>query len=81
MRKVGQPERGPGSVSIQSLRICSATGSAAILCTGELDVIRKEAWPFYRTISGFRLCCELEEPEGPKGYTAAILVRVVATDG
>jgi len=23
----------------------------AILCTGGLDVIRKEAWPFYRTIS------------------------------
>jgi len=25
------------------------------------------AWPFYRTISGVRLCCELEEPKGPKG--------------
>ena len=23
--------------------------SAAILCTGGSDVIRKEAWPFYRT--------------------------------
>ena len=32
-----------------------------------LAVIRKEAWPFYRTISGVRLCWELEEPEGPKG--------------
>ena len=32
-----------------------------------LDVIRKEAWPFYRTISGVRLCWELEEPKGPKG--------------
>ena len=31
------------------------------------DVIRKEAWPFYRTISGVRLCWELEKPEGPKG--------------
>ena len=31
-----------------------------------LDVIRKQAWPFYRTISGVRLCWELEEPEGPK---------------
>ena len=31
------------------------------------DVIRKEAWPFYRTISGVRLCWELEEPKGPKG--------------
>ena len=36
-------------------------------CTGELDVIRKEAWSFYRTISGVRLCWELEEPRGPKG--------------
>jgi len=27
----------------------------------------KDAWPFYRTISGVRLCWELEEPEGPKG--------------
>jgi len=42
-------------------------GSAAILCTGGLDVIRKEAWPFYRTISGVRLCWELEEPKGPNG--------------
>ena len=42
-------------------------GSAAILCTGGLHVIRKEAWSFYRTISGVRLCWELEEPEGPKG--------------
>jgi len=31
-------------------------------------VIRKEAWPFYRTISGVRLCWELEEPKGPKGH-------------
>ena len=28
---------------------------AAILCEGGLDVIRKEAWPFYKTISGVRL--------------------------
>ena len=34
---------------------------------GGLDVIRKEAWSFYRTISGVRLCWELEEPKGPKG--------------
>ena len=26
-------------------------------CTGGLDVIRKEAWPFYGTISGVRPCC------------------------
>ena len=36
-------------------------------CTGGLHVIRKEAWPFYRTSSGVRLCWELEEPKGPKG--------------
>jgi len=35
--------------------------------TGGLEVIRKEAWPFYRTSSGVRLCWELEEPKGPKG--------------
>ena len=41
--------------------------AAAVLCTGGPDVIRKEAWPFYRTISDVRLCWELEEPKGPKG--------------
>jgi len=40
--------------------------TAAILCTGGPDVIRKEAWPFYRTISGVRVCWELEEPKSPK---------------
>ena len=44
-----------------------ARGGAAILCTGGLDVIRKEAWPFYRTSAGVRLCWELEEPKGPNG--------------
>jgi hypothetical protein len=29
--------------------------SAAILCTGRLDVIKKEAWLFCRTSSGFRV--------------------------
>ena len=29
--------------------------------------MRKEAWPFYRTSSGVRLCWELEEPKGPEG--------------
>jgi len=38
----------------------------ARICTGGPDVIRKEAWSFYRTISGVRLCWELEEPKGPK---------------
>ena len=41
--------------------------SAAILCTGGPDVIRKDACPFYRTSSGVRLCWEIEEPKGPKG--------------
>jgi len=40
---------------------------ATIFCTGGFVVIRKEAWPFYRTISGVRLCWELEEPKGPNG--------------
>ena len=48
------------------LRINPSAGSAAILFIGGLDVIRKEAWPFHRTISGVRLCWELEEPKGPK---------------
>ena len=30
-------------------------------------MIRKEAWSFYRTISGVRLGWELEEPEEPTG--------------
>ena len=38
-------------------------------CTWGLDVIRKEAWPFYRTISGVRLCWELEDSKGPKGLS------------
>ena len=51
---------------LQRLRASKGThrnpfaGSAAILWG--LDVIRKEAWPFYRTISGV--------PKGPKGSTA-----------
>ncbi|KAJ1493225.1 hypothetical protein T484DRAFT_2800105 [Baffinella frigidus] len=36
-------------------------------CTGGADVIRKEAWPFYRTNSGVRLWWELKEPKGHKG--------------
>ena len=30
-------------------------------------MIRKEAWLFFRTISGVRLCWVLKEPKGPKG--------------
>ena len=39
----------------------------SIICTEGPDVIRKEAWSFYRTSSGVCLCWELEQPEGPKG--------------
>ena len=39
------------------------------------DVIRKEAWPFYRTISGVRLCWELEQPKGPKGLLQGYLAH------
>jgi hypothetical protein len=35
-------------------------------------VIRKEAWPFYRTIFGVRLWWGLEEPEGPKGFRVGV---------
>ena len=42
-------------------------GSAAFFCIGGLDVIQKEAWPFYKTSSGVRLSWELEEPQGRKG--------------
>ena len=45
----------------------------AILCTGGLDAIRKEAWPFYRTIFVVHLCWELEKPKGPKGRIQASL--------
>ena len=31
------------------------------------DVIRKEAWSFYRIISGVHLCWELEKPKRPQG--------------
>ena len=58
-------ELGVRLVSHARLRI-PFTGSAAILCTGGLDVVRKEAWSLYRASSGVRLCWELEEPKGPK---------------
>ena len=64
--QVGKAE-GDGGEGGESARLPLA-GSAAILCTGGPDVIRKEAWSFYRTISGVRLWWELEEPEGPKGH-------------
>ena len=58
-------------------------GSAAILCAGGPDVIRKEAWSFHRTVSGVRLCCELEEPKGPEGWLLSInaFAAVLSTEG
>ena len=44
---------------------------AAVLTGGPLEsgfCARKEAWSFYRTGSGVRLCWELEEPKEPKGF-------------
>ena len=43
------------------------------------DVIRKEAWSFYRTISGVRLSWELEEPKGPKGSSQLWRVGALLT--
>jgi hypothetical protein len=43
-------------------RVVAFAGSAAILCTGGPDVIRKEA----RISSGVRLCREREAPKGPE---------------
>ena len=40
-------------------------------------MIGKEAWSFYRTISGVRLCWELEEPNGPKASVSGSLGRLV----
>ena len=34
---------------------------------GGLDVNQKEAWSFYRAISGVRLCWELENPQEQGG--------------
>jgi len=36
------------------------------LSTGGPDVIPKDAWPFYRTVPGVRLCWELEQIERRK---------------
>ena len=56
----------------QRLWLCTA-----IFCTGGLDVIRNEALTFYRTISGVRLCWELEEPREP--HLRRIVVRMHTT--
>ena len=50
------------------IRRCSV-GRVSCRSSDLPGVIRQEAWPFYRTISGVRLCWELEEPKGPKGQS------------
>ena len=47
-------------------------GTPEKACTGGADVIRKETWPFYGTISGVRLCWELEQPNGPEGQEPSL---------
>ena len=42
-------------------------------------IIRKEAWPFYITIPGVRLCWEPEEPKGPKGHSGHVQARYLQT--
>ena len=54
---------------------------AAILCTGGPDVIKQEAWPFYRTNFGVRLCWELEEPKGPTAVLSRRPVKLVSKTG
>ena len=53
----------------------NGSSAAANLCTGGPDVIRKEAWSFYGTISAVRPCWELEEPKGPKDGSLALARR------
>ena len=42
-------------------------------------MIRKEAWPFYRTISGVCLCWELEEPKGLEGRETSVNTNTAVT--
>ena len=41
---------------------------------GGPNVIRKEAWAFYRTILSVRLCWELEEPKGTQGQNPHVAI-------
>ena len=68
-----EPE-GPGGTGLW--RTSGATGRRGARCsTGGPDVIRKEAWSFYKIISGARLCWELEEPRRPEGTGWGNLIR------
>ena len=62
------------------LRINPLAGSAAILCRGGVDVIWKESWPFYWTISTVRLHWMLEEPKGPKDPTPFVGERILSME-
>ena len=44
-------------------------------------MIQKEAWSFYRTISGVRLYWVLEKPKGSKGLNAHRLARLYPGSG
>ena len=50
-----------------NLKDLSPLACCRILFTGGPDVLRKEAWSFYRTSSGVCLYWEVEVPKGPKG--------------
>ena len=56
---------GMGAPSVSSP--AASPPRSSLSSTGGLDVIRKEAWPFYRTSSGVRLFWQLAEPKRPKG--------------
>ena len=58
--------KGPKKKDLKDAQLRIPFSLAAILCTGGADVVRKEAWLFYRTNSSVRLCWGLEEPKGPK---------------
>jgi hypothetical protein len=56
-------------MSAYVIRVCYVGSSKNLKdLTGAcwLDVIRKEAWPFYRTISDVRRCWQLEKSKGPR---------------
>jgi len=59
-----QTGRGHGPIMVSKMARVRQNGKSSLIVQG-LDVIRKESWPFHRTIAGVRLCWELEEPQGP----------------
>jgi len=78
------------SLSLSLSRICywsywsfneQSTAATHVGCPCPWHVIRKEAWPFYRTSSGVRLCWELGEPKGPKGSLGHNIEGLIAGVG